>query len=110
MVLLPAYCAASQNPPALAQYMNQLQCSTKTAFDKVDTVDVNETVLIKAAEECVPLDYKAELTGLSDNVKPSTRQERVEGLVRSVKTRASLCRQQNLSAPACIKMFVPSQD
>jgi hypothetical protein len=108
--LLPTLCAAAPNTPALIQYMGQLQCSTKAAFEKADIVRVSDASFVKAAEGCVPQDFKEELGGLPGNVKPTSREERVAGLVRSLKTRTSLCQQQSLSPSACIKMFAASED
>lgn len=110
VLTLPAVCLAGPNTPALSQYMSLLQCSTKAAFGTAEGLAQNDASFARAAESCVPQDFKAELAGLPDRVTPSTRDEQVAALVRSLKTRKALCEQQKLSPPECIKMFAAAQD
>jgi hypothetical protein len=110
VVLLPALCFAGPNTPALGQYMGHLQCATKVAFSNVDEAATTEASFVQAAEGCVPKEFKADITGLPAGVRPSTRDERVAALARSLKTREALCRQQKLSGAQCVKMFAASED
>jgi hypothetical protein len=96
---------AESQSPALVQYMAQLQCVTELSFRHISAGLERQGAVIQAAELCIPPQFRAETAGLSPNVIPSTRAERIESLVRSVKFRMYLCARQNLSGSACVAMF-----
>ena len=104
-----AWPAESQSP-ALVQYRAQLQCVTELSFRHINAGLERQVATMQAADSCTPPDFKAETAGLPTNVIPSTRAERIESLVRSVKFRMSLCARQNLSGDACVAMFGESDN
>ena len=95
--------------PALAQYMEQLDCTTTNSVEQLSLGVPRSLAVERSVAACVLPSFVPNQGGLASTNTPPTRAERLSTITSSVSLRLDLCERASRKGDACLKLFQRSQ-